>query len=238
MSDSAFDWIGFDADDTLWLNETLYRQVRSRFQQMMAGYGQSEGVNEVVNRIEIDNLSYYGYGPIGFVVSLIEAGVELTDGEMSTADIKQLLDLSKEMIDADVQLLPGAERVVAELSQTHTLLLVTKGDLQHQLAKVERSGLRNYFEEVEVVSEKGPAVYRALLDRYAIRPERFLMVGNSMRSDILPVLEVGGWAAHVNQTLTWEYEEAEGPDENDARFLTVGTLGELPAALRKLAAAE
>ncbi|MGA9531788.1 MAG: HAD family hydrolase [Anaerolineales bacterium] len=234
MSPQMFDWIGFDADDTLWQNEIHYRQARAEFEEIMAGYGQGEGVDEVVNRVELENLSYYGYGAIGFVVSLIEAGIEITNGDISAADIQRLLDLSKEMISAEAELLPGAEQLVTELSQQYPLLLVTKGDLRHQTQKVERSGLRGYFKAVEVVSEKNPDVYRKLLERHAILPDHFLMVGNSMRSDILPVLTIGGYAAHVAHSMTWDHEVAEAPYENQRRFLSVDQLSELPSAMEAL----
>jgi len=228
--------IAFDADDTLWHNESLYRAVRDQYHALLTKYSISGNIEEEVDQTEIKNLPYYGYGAMGFVLSLIEAGINLTDGHLSTTDIKELLSLGKGMLGAGVQLFDHVEETLSELFVEYPLMLVTKGDLNHQLAKVSRSGLKDYFTYVEVVSDKNPAVYRSILDRVQISADRFLMVGNSLRSDIMPVLELGGWAVYVPNDLTWSHEQTELSDPDHARLFELPHLGTLPELLRKIEA--
>ncbi len=230
----AFDLIAFDADDTLWVNEPLYRMGRERFSEQMAKYGPLEDLNALVDRIEIDNLKYYGYGAVSFVISLIEAAITWTHGQVSADDIQGLIDLSKEMIEADLPLLDGVESTVAGLASEYALMLITKGDLLHQQMKVDRSGLATYFDHVEVVSEKSPETYAAILARLGVNPQRFLMVGNSMRSDILPVLEIGAWAAYVPNDMTWAHEAIELDEMPGDRFFELESMAELPAVIAGL----
>jgi putative hydrolase of the HAD superfamily len=221
-------WIGFDADDTLWVNERLYREARTRFDALLASYGIDLAVaNRRVDEIEVQNLQWYGYGVMSFGLSLIEAAVDLTQGRISGQGISQVLELTKDMITAEVELLEGAEQALAELSSAHPLLLITKGEPNHQHSKIERSGLRRHFRQVEIVPDKTPASYAEILKRQAVEPERFLMVGNSLKSDILPVVAMGGWAIHIPSDLTWEHEVVEIPPELRSRVFEVAALSEL-----------
>ena len=233
-----FDLIAFDADDTLWHNERLYRMGRERFHRILAKYrlaDTTEAIDERVNQTELQNLSYYGYGVMSFVLSLIEASVELTGGRISAADIEDLLKLSKEMLTDPVELFPSAEEAVSRLSATYPLMLITKGDLLHQQAKADRSGLRGYFRYVEVVSDKSQGTYAAILSRLAVHPSRFLMVGNSLRSDILPVIQLGGWAIHIPAELSWSHEHVDAEGALGDRCFELGHLRDLPAFVDGLA---
>jgi putative hydrolase of the HAD superfamily len=194
----------------------------------MQKYGPLEDLDQLADRVEIDNLKYYGYGAVSFVMSLIEAAIRWTDGKVSADDIKGLIDLSKEMIDADLPLLDGVESTVAALARDFPLMLITKGDLLHQQMKVERSGLAPYFSHVEVVSEKSPQTYAAILERLGVKPARFLMIGNSMRSDVLPVIEIGAWAAYVPNDMTWAHEAVEPDRTPRERFFELESLKSLP----------
>jgi putative hydrolase of the HAD superfamily len=221
-------WIGFDADDTLWVNERLYREARTRFDALLAGYGVDPAeADRRIDEIEVQNLQWYGYGVMSFGLSLIEAAVDLTQGRIAGQGISQVLQLTKEMITAEVELLDGAEQVLAELSSAHPLLLITKGEPNHQHSKIERSGLRRHFRQVEIVPDKTPATYAEILKRQAVEPANFLMVGNSLKSDILPVVAMGGWAIHIPSDLTWEHEVAEIPPELRSRVFEVAALSEL-----------
>jgi putative hydrolase of the HAD superfamily len=229
-----FDLVAFDADDTLWINEPLYRMGRERFSQLMQKYGSLEDLTELADQLEIDNLKYYGYGAVSFVMSLIEAAIRWTNGTVAADDILGLIDLSKEMIDADLPLLDGVEATVAALSEIFPLMLITKGDLLHQQMKVERSGLSPYFRHVEVVSEKSPQTYSEILERLGVEPGRFLMVGNSMRSDVLPVVEIGAWAAYVPIETTWAYEIVEPERRPQERFFELEGVSALPDLIERL----
>jgi putative hydrolase of the HAD superfamily len=238
MADTPFDLIGFDADDTLWHNERLYHMARARFRAILASAGadlQDEEMDDRVNETELRNLDYYGYGVSSFVLSLIETAIELTGGRISGAEVREMLQLSKEMLIADVELFDHARETVAALGATYPLMLITKGDLLHQRAKVERSGLGNYFRFVEIVSHKTEDVYAAILARHGVAPSRFLMVGNSVRSDVLPVLRIGGWAIHVPAALSWSHEHAEVPEAVSDRCFVLDHLGQLPAFIAEVA---
>lgn len=229
--DRPFDVIAFDADDTLWHSEALYRGVEAKFRRVMALYGVAD-VDQTMHAIEIANLRFYGYGIKGFIMSLIESGVILTGGRLSGADTGRMLDWAKEMQQAPIDLFAHAPQVVAALASSHPLMLVTKGDLLDQDAKLERSGLRPYFRYVEIVSEKTEAVYRHILRRRRVKPPRFLMVGNSLKSDILPVLALGGRAVHIPAHLLWEHETA-APPPDDCPYVEIEHLGLLPALVAR-----
>jgi putative hydrolase of the HAD superfamily len=181
----TLDLIAFDGDDTLWHNERSYRDGRERFRQLLADAGVVLGVDEIearVNRTELANLEYYGYGVSSFVLSLIETAIDLTDGRIAGRDLRGMIELARHMLTEDVELFPRVREVLMALASSYPLMLVTKGDLLHQTSKLERSGLRDCFRFVEVVSHKTTAVYAAILSRHAVDPNRFLMVGNSLRS--------------------------------------------------------
>lgn len=231
-----FDLIALDADDTLWHNENAYLQARQRFREIMARYDVNGSVDDLADHLEVANIEYYGYGVMSFVLSLIEAGLELTDNGLRGEDVRALLDLSKAMLTAEVRLYQVTEDVVAQLSEAYTLMVITKGDLLHQRNKVLRSGLRDYFGYVEVVSHKRPQDYAEVLARHGVAPQRFLMVGNSIRSDILPVAELGGWAIHVPSEKVWAHEVAELPEQLRERVFEAKSLAEVPALVKELEA--
>ena len=224
------DTIAFDGDDTLWHNESLFSMTQERFRAMLAHSVDPAALDKRLLEAERANLRFYGYGIKGFVLSMIETAVDLTGGRVSGRDIQSLIDFGKAMLEHPVDLLDGVAEVVEALSCRHRLLLITKGDLFDQESKVARSGLAERFAAVEIVSEKDPDTYRRVLDRHGVDPARFVMVGNSVRSDILPVLAIGGHAVHVPYHVTWAHEQAEPPTENYRRIDTVRELPPLLAA--------
>lgn len=226
--------IAFDADDTLWENEALYQKGRHRFNALLANYGIEAPPVEQIDAIEIRNLPYYGYGAMSFVLSLIEAAIELTGGRIAAEDIRELLHLGKEMLGAKVVLYEHVQPVLAELSQSYPLMLITKGDLNHQQTKVARSGLAGYFAHVEVVHDKNPGIYAAIFERRGVPPAEVLMVGNSLKSDILPVLELGGAAVYIPNALTWSHEVVEPPPWAEGRYVQLAHIGLLPEAVAGL----
>ena len=229
--------IAFDGDDTLWHNERSYREGRDRFRRLLARAGVAlteEEIEAHVNRTELQNLEYYGYGVSSFVLSLIETALDLTGGRVPGSELRDMIDLAKQMLIEEVELFDGVRDVVADLAACYPLMLVTKGDLLHQTSKLERSGLREQFRYVEVVSHKTPAVYAAILSRHGIEPARFLMVGNSLRSDVLPVVAVGGWAVYVPAALSWSHEHADAPESAKRRYFEVAALDELRAAVEAI----
>ena len=239
MAARSFDLMAFDGDDTLWHNERSYRDARERFRRLLASAGidlDEAAVEDSVNRTELANLEYFGYGVSSFALSLIETAVELTDGRITGRDLRELVDLARQMVSEEIELFDDARETLASLAASCPLMLITKGDLLHQTSKLERSGLRQSFSFVEVVSRKTPDVYRSVLARHGIDPGRFLMVGNSLRSDVLPVLEVGGWAVHVPAALSWSHEHADPPDATD-RFFEVPSLAGLPPLVETIESA-
>jgi putative hydrolase of the HAD superfamily len=219
----TLDLIGFDADDTLWHSEGQYRGAEEKFKRLVAAYGVAS-VEPTMHEVEIRNLQYYGYGLKGFVMSLIESAIVLTQGRISAGDIGTMLDWAKEMQTAPVDLFEHARETVAALARDYPLVLVTKGDLLDQEAKLARSGLKPYFRYVEVVSEKTQESYAAILAHYRIAPKRFLMVGNSLKSDILPVIALGGYGVHIPAHLLWEHEAAQPPEDRQ-RYSEIEHLG-------------
>jgi putative hydrolase of the HAD superfamily len=226
--------IAFDADDTLWENETHYQKGRALFQEIMAKYLPTEAPEERIDAIEIANLKYYGYGAKGFILSLIEAAIELSQGEISGADIQKLLDLGKEMITHPVELFPHVSETLEALYPHFRLMLITKGELNHQLSKVQRSGLQGYFKLVEVVDDKTPQVYANIFSRAGYEPASVMMVGNALRSDILPVLELGGWAVYIPHNLTWSHEHAHLPEGCAGHCYELEHIGLLPDLVKQL----
>jgi putative hydrolase of the HAD superfamily len=237
MADRLFDLIAFDGDDTLWHNERCYRAGRDRFHRLMAAAGvgvSSEEVDVRINRTELRNIQYYGYGVSSFILSLIETAIALTGSRVAGSDLQELIDLAKQMLTEEIELFDGAREAVTILAASYPLMLVTKGDLLHQTSKVERSGLHDRFQFVEVVSNKTAASYASILARRSVEPGRFLMVGNSLRSDVLPVVELGGWAVHVPAALSWSHEDAEVPDAARLRYFELPTLAGLAGLVRRL----
>lgn len=237
MSIRTIDVIAFDADDTLWHNERSYRDARERFHRLLAGAGVALSEDELealVNAREVDNIAYYGYGVSSFILSLLETAIELSDGRIAAGSLRELIELSKRMLTEEVELFEGAREALTALAPRYPLMLITKGDLLHQQSKLERSGLQHFFRFVEVVSHKTPSVYGGLLARHGVAVERFLMVGNSLRSDVLPVIELGGRAVHVPAALSWSHEHAEVPAQCRNRCFELPTLLALPGLVEAI----
>lgn len=231
---SMFDVIAFDADDTLWHNERLYVDTQTKFAQLLARYHEPKWINARLYETEMRNLQHFGYGIKGFALSMIETAVELTEGRISGKDIQTLIDLAKEMLDAEVQLLVKVRETIIQLAQNYRLMVITKGDLLDQETKIARSGLGAYFQHIVVVSQKSRERYERLLQKHALEPSRFLMVGNSLRSDILPVLETGGYAVHIPYEITWSHEVTDPPPTGQPGYFQLEHMGQLPALLAKL----
>jgi putative hydrolase of the HAD superfamily len=225
--------IAFDADDTLWHNETYYRDAEATFRHMLAAYHDEAWIQERLFATEMRNLGHFGYGIKSFVLSMIETAIELTESRITGREIQAIVDLGREMLAHPVDLLPQVMDTLAALQGHYRLMVITKGDLLDQEAKLARSGLDAFFSAVEIVSEKDEAVYRAILTRHTIAPTEFLMVGNSLRSDILPVVALGARAVHVPYATTWIHEHVE--DVDSSRFTTLEHLGLLPEWLAALA---
>lgn len=231
------DLIAFDADDTLWHNERSYRDARDRFCRLLAEAGvrlDPEQIEERINRIEVANLDFYGYGVSSFALSLIEAAIDFTDGGIAGRDLREIIALAKEMLTERVELYPDVPEILASLAASYPLMLITKGDLLHQTSKVDRSGLREHFRYVEVVSHKTAPVYAAILTRLGIEPSRFMMVGNSLRSDVLPVVELGGWAVHIPASPAWSHEHVDVAPEMKDRYAEAAALHQLPEIIETL----
>jgi putative hydrolase of the HAD superfamily len=230
---SRFQIIAFDADDTLWQNEQLFLGAQARFVTLLSQYHSREWIEARLNETQVRNIKHFGYGIKSFALSMIETAVELTEGRITGSDIQIVLNLTKAMLSADVELLEYVADTVASLAGRQALMVITKGDLYDQESKMARSGLASHFQHVEIVSDKTPESYARLLSRHGIAPERFLMVGNSLRSDILPVLAIGGSAVFVPHALTWAHEAADPPTGMPG-YYEIAHLGLLPALLESL----
>lgn len=232
------DVIAFDADDTLWHTEIYYRQAEDRLTALLAAYGvPSEQTLAVLHRIEIENLAFFGYGIRGFTLSMIEAAVSATDGRVRSADIQAIIEIGRAMTNHEIRLLDGVHEALSRLSGRR-LMLVTKGDALDQESKLRRSGLAGYFALVEILVDKTQVAYAQMLARYAISPSRFLMVGNSLRSDIAPVLALGGYAVYVPYPLDWAHEAQADLPADRSRFFEIASLHDLADLIEKLDGAE
>jgi putative hydrolase of the HAD superfamily len=226
--------IGFDADDTLWRNEDIFEHAHVRFRTLLAKYHPPAEVDRVLFAIEMRNLGLYGYGVKGFMLSSVETAIELTGGKITSPEIAEILATGREMLAHPVELLAGVADVVPALARDYRLLLITKGDLHHQERKVAESGLAAHFHAVEILSEKDGPAYERVLRRHHVALPEFAMVGNSLKSDILPVLRLGGAGVHIPYHLTWQHEHVEDEPQGQARFRRIGGLAELPAVLPHL----
>ena len=223
--------LGFDADDTLWHNEIIFEKVHERYRALLARYHDAATVDRTLFATEMRNLELYGYGVKGFTLSAIETAIQLTAGKISADEIQQLISLGRDMLEHPVDVLDGVVETLTALSGQHRLLVITKGDLRDQERKLARSGLAAHFQHVEILSEKNEGSYAALFRRHDIDPARFLMVGNSLKSDILPVLALGGAGAHVPYHIIWAAEHVETPPQVSGRFFQIKSIRELPAVL-------
>jgi putative hydrolase of the HAD superfamily len=202
----VIDIIAFDGDDTLWHNEILYAAAQAEFRRLLAKHHPGEIVDQRLYETEMRNLEFYGYGIKSFTLSMIETAVDLADGQVTAAEIREILGIARKMLTADVRLLEHAESAVAQLAQSHTLMLITKGDLRDQKRKLVKSGLAPYFRHIEIVTNKTREEYDEILSKYQIDPARFLMVGDSLRSDVMPVLELGGQVVYIRYHVRWVHE--------------------------------
>ncbi len=235
MSAGPVEVIGLDGDDTLWHSEQLFVDTQARFRELLAPHVDLDtpALDARLLEVERRNLDTFGYGVKAFTLSLIETAIEVTDGAVPGRDIQAIVDLGRQLLDHPVQLLDGVLDAVDALTDRYRVMIVTKGDLLHQESKVARSGLAEHLWAVEVVSEKDEASYRRVLQRNGVDPSSFVMVGNSVRSDVLPVLGLGGRAVHIPYHVTWELEHAEAdPDVHD--FPVLASIVELPACIDAL----
>ncbi|WP_407352770.1 HAD family hydrolase [Luteimonas sp. R10] len=237
-ADDRIRLVGFDGDDTLWRSEDYFDDAQRRFEAIVGAYVDLDDsrAREHLYTVEKGNLALFGYGVKGMALSMIEAAVDITGARISAADLHRIVQLAKDMLQHPVELLPGIREAVEAIAAEHRIVLITKGDLFHQENKVRRSGLADLFGRIEIVSEKDPATYARVLGEFGIAPPQFVMVGNSLRSDIAPVLQLGGWAVHMPYHLTWAHEREAGPvdGEGERRLRTVATPQELPAAVRQI----
>jgi len=231
--------IGFDADDTLWRSQDYFDAAQREFERIVGAYvdlGDARA-HERLYEVETGNLALFGYGVKGMVLSMIEAAVELTAQRISAADLHRIVGLGKELLRHPVELLPDIRAAVEAIAAEHPVVLITKGDLFHQEAKVRQCGLAQLFRRIEIVSEKDVATYARLLAEFQLPARRFVMIGNSLRSDIVPVLELGGWGIHMPYHRTWKHEDAADLAADTPRLWRVGDASGLVGAVRAIAAA-
>ncbi|WP_111682532.1 HAD family hydrolase [Winogradskyella tangerina] len=224
--------IGFDADDTLWVNETYFREAEEEVGRLLSHYETPNKIDQELFLMEIKNLPTYGYGVKGFILSIIELAIELSNGTVDNQIISKILDIGKGMINKPIELLDGVEEVLKTLSKDYRLIVATKGDLLDQERKLEKSGLIQYFHHIEVLSEKQEANYQKLLDHLDINPGNFLMIGNSLKSDILPLVNIGAKAIHVPFHTTWEHEKVSDKKANGQGYKTVESLSDIIELLK------
>ena len=225
--------IAFDADDTLWHNETLYTMTQQRFKELLAPYHDGEIVDRELYETEMRNLAHYGYGIKAFTLSMIETAIDLTDSRVGGAEIRQIIEFAREMLGAPVRLMEGVEEVLAELVGDYRLMIITKGDLFDQETKIARSGLAGYFDLVEIVSNKKPETYARLLAKHDVEPERFLMSGNSLPSDVLPVVRVGGHGVYIPYHVTWAHEVVNEGGVADEKYTKLNDIRQVPRLLAR-----
>ena len=216
--------IGFDADDTLWVNETYFRETEERFAELLEGYETKNKIDQELFKMEMKNLELYGYGIKGFMLSMIESALDLSNGSIAQHTISDIIGLGKKMIARPVELLDGVEEVLQALEKKYRLIVLTKGDLLDQERKLEKSGLSRYFHHVEVLSDKKEANYKNLLEHLEIPIESFLMIGNSLKSDVIPILNLGGNAVHVPFHTTWVHELVSEEEELTNNHLKLNSI--------------
>ncbi|HET7413923.1 MAG TPA: HAD family hydrolase [Pararhizobium sp.] len=233
LPSAAISTIGLDADDTLWQNEQFFRLTEDRFTAFLADYCDSELLCARLLEAERRNVAHYGFGIKGFTLSMIETAIEVTGGKVPSSVIGDILAAGRELLRHPVETLPFVRETLEELSQSYRLILITKGDLFDQERKLAESGLGSYFQGVEIVSGKNAETYRTIFARHGSGPAASVMVGNSLKSDVLPAIEAGAWGIHVPHDLTWALEHAEEP-AGEARFRQIADLGELPALIAGL----
>ncbi|MBR0556844.1 HAD family hydrolase [Ciceribacter sp. L1K23] len=233
MSKHPITVVGFDADDTLWQNEQYYRLTEEHFRSLLADFAEGEHVSERLLEAEKRNLSHYGFGIKGFTLSMIETALEITEGRVPTKVVADILSIGRELLNHPVECLPHARDALEALVGKHFLVLITKGDLFDQERKLAQSGLGDYFDAVEIVSDKSATTYRRIFGKNGEGPERAMMIGNSLKSDVVPAIAAGAWGVFVPHELTWVLEHVDKPADAP-RFREIGHLGELPDLIEQL----
>ena len=229
--------VGFDADDTLWRSEDYFHAAQDEFERIVGRHADlaDAHLRERLYAVEKGNLAVFGYGVKGMALSMVEAAVDITDGRIGARDLHRIVQIAKDMLRHPVELLPGIREAVVAVAHQYPVVLVTKGDLFHQEAKVSASGLADLFRRIEIVSEKDARSYTRLLAEFGVKPEAFAMVGNSLRSDIEPVVRLGGWGIHMPYHVTWAHELDNGlQPQHDHHVVRVDAAASIPKALAAL----
>lgn len=231
--------VGFDGDDTLWRSEDYYRTAEKQYEEIVGRYIDLHDAGTLRHLLEVErrNLRIFGYGVKGMTLSMIEAAIELTGGRIAAADLQQVIEIGRATLRHPVELIDGIRAAVEAIAAELPVVLITKGDLFHQEAKIAASGLADLFPRIEIVSEKDPPTYARVLAEFGIEASQFVMVGNSLRSDIEPVVRLGGWGVHLPYALTWAHEAEHGLAEAHPRVLTVDSASRLPQAVREIVTA-
>jgi len=229
---SNFMVIGFDADDTLWVNEPYYRETEEAFYDLLSDFESHEKVSRELFKTEMQNLELYGFGTKAFMLSLVETALRVSDHKISPSKIQEIIQLGKAQLNKPIEMLKGVRTVLEELCRLeYTLIVATKGDLLDQERKLRKSNIESYFHHIEIMSDKKESDYLKLLKHLDIRPEDFLMVGNSMKSDIYPVLNLGGYAIHIPFHITWQHEEVADIEMDHEHFQMVENISLVPQLL-------
>lgn len=218
--------IGFDADDTLWVNEPFYRETEKQFARILSPYFTENEINDELFKTEMQNLSLYGYGAKSFILSMIETALRLSENKITAIEIGKIIEIGKAQLNLPIVLLDGVELVLQKLQPDYKLILATKGDLLDQEQKLKKSGLVKYFHHIEIMSDKHENNYRNLIKRLDVEPQDFVMIGNSIKSDILPVINIGARAIHIPYHTTWQHEN-DHEETDGSKFITVDKLVEV-----------
>ena len=226
--------VGFNADDTLWKSQDYFDAAQADFERIVATYVDLDDVAHRLYAVEKRNLALFGYGVKGMALSMVEAAVEITEQRISAGDLHRIVGLGKDLLRHPVEVLDGVRAAVEAIAADHPVVLITKGDLFHQEAKVRESGMADLFRRIEIVSEKDAVTYARLFEEFDIAPQRFLMVGNSLRSDIAPVLELGGWGVHVPYHTTWAHEADATLPHGSERMRAIAGIADLAQAVQEL----
>ena len=229
------DLVGFDGDDTLWHSEGYYQNAAAEFERIVGAWIdiRDANVRERLHAVERRNLKLFGYGAKGMTLSMVETAIEATDRRIGAQDIHRIVALGRSVLEHPVELLPGIHAAVEAVAREHRVVLITKGDLFHQESKVERSGLGDLFQRIEIVSEKNEASYARVLDEFDVAAPAFAMIGNSLRSDIEPVIGLGGWGIHMPYQVTWAHELEHGVESGHPRVVTIASAAEIADAVAR-----
>jgi len=225
--------VALDADDTLWHNESIFHLTQDNYVDLLKDYGEPDHMKARLLEVEIKNLKLYGYGVKSFTLSMIETAIDLTRGAVPAKTIMEILGLGRAMLEHPVEPLPGVAETLEVLKDRYKLIMVTKGDLMNQEQKLARSGLGDFFNAIEIVSEKEANTYRRIVARQRILADETVMIGNSMKSDVLPALEAGMWGIHIPYHITWAHEHAEPPSDSP-RFAKLESISDLPGWLSRV----